>query len=218
MRVLLTEDDKLLADGMITGLKRMGYQVEHCVTAAHTMQALLNSEFSILILDLGLPDGSSVPLIKSLRDNEMGLPILVLTAQDQIETKLTALNNGADDYLVKPIDIRELEARLRVLLRRHNNRRQDVLVSASLSLDLQSHACTVDDQPVSLTRREFVLMKEFMSNPGRVLSREHLEELSYGWEGSNESNALDVHIHNLRKKLPDDTIKTIRGIGFLFSK
>lgn len=218
MRVLLTEDDRLLADGLITGLSRMGYQVEHCSTAAHTMQALLTSEFSMLILDLGLPDGSSVPLIKSLRDHDISLPILVLTAQAQIETKLAALNNGADDYLVKPIDIRELEARLRVLLRRHSNRRQDVLVSESVSLDLQKYECTVDDEPVNLTRREFMLLKEFMSNPDRVMSREHLQELSYGWEGGSESNSLDVHIHNLRKKLPEDTIKTIRGIGFMFSK
>lgn len=218
MRVLLTEDDKLLAEGMVTGLSRMGYQVEHCMTATHTLQALLNSEFAILILDLGLPDGSSVPLIKSLRDNAISLPILVLTAQSQLETKLEALNTGADDYLVKPIDIKELEARLRVLLRRHTNRRQDVLVSASLSLDLQTHECTVEDVAVNLTRREFLLLKEFMMHPGRVMSREHLEELSYGWEGGSESNALDVHIHNLRKKLPDNTIKTIRGIGFMFSK
>jgi len=218
MRILLTEDDKLLAEGLVTGLKRMGYQLEHCNNGKHTLQALLNSEFSLLILDLGLPDGSAVPLIKSIRVNELALPILVLTAQDQLETKLEALNNGADDYLVKPVDIRELEARIRVLLRRRNDRRQDLLVSSNITLDLQAHECSCDDQIVNLTRREFILLKEFMSNPGRVFSREHLEELSYGWEGGSESNALDVHMHNLRKKLPDNVIRTVRGIGFMFIK
>lgn len=218
MRILLTEDDKLLADGLITGLKRLGYQVEHCTNGQHTMQALLTGGFSLLILDLGLPDGSAVPLIKSIRSNELSLPILVLTAQDQIETKLESLNNGADDYLIKPVDIRELEARIRVLLRRSIDHRDDLLISSSITLDTQAHECTYNDKPVKLTRSQYILLRELMTKSGRVLSREYLEDVCHGWDGNTESNSLDVHIHHLRKKLSPEIIRTVRGVGFMFVK
>lgn len=218
LRILLTEDDRLLADGLMTGLKRLGYQVEHCKNGQHTLQALLNGEFSVLVLDLGLPDGSAIPLIKTIREMALRLPILVLTAQDQIESKLDSLNNGADDYIVKPVDIRELEARIRVLLRRHSDQRDDLLVSSSVTLDTQAHECTYNDSVVNLTRSEFILLKEFMTKPGRVLSREHLEDVCHGWQGNTESNSLDVHIHHLRKKLSPDIIRTVRGVGFMFVK
>lgn len=216
MRILLTEDDRLLADGLVTGLKRLGYQVEHCKNGQHTMQALLNGQFSVLVLDLGLPDGSAVPLIKSIRANALSLPILVLTAQDQIETKLESLNNGADDYVIKPVDIRELEARIRVLLRRSIDKRDDLLISSSITLDTQAHECFYNNHLVNLTRSEYILLKELMTKPGRVLSREYLEDVCHGWEGNTESNALDVHIHHLRKKISPETIRTVRGVGFMF--
>ena len=215
MRILLVEDDELLARGMITRLKHMGYQPEHCTTGKQALQAAQASSFELMILDLGLPDGFALDLIRQLRQSGVSMPILVLTAQSQLDTKLTALNSGADDYLVKPIDVLELEARIRVLSRRQQQRRDDSLQLAGISLNLHNHQCQFQQQDVSLTRREFMLLKEFMLKPDRILSRQQLEELSYGWDGDTESNAIEVHIHNLRKKLSPEVIKTVRGVGYM---
>lgn len=213
MRILLVEDDELLARGMITRLKHMGYQPEHCTTGKQALLAAQASSFELMILDLGLPDGFALDLIRQLRQSGVSMPILVLTAQSQLDTKLTALNSGADDYLVKPIDVLELEARIRVLSRRQQQRRDDSLQLAGISLNLHNHQCQFQQQDVSLTRREFMLLKEFMLKPDRILSRQQLEELSYGWDGDTESNAIEVHIHNLRKKLSPEVIKTVRGVA-----
>mgnify|MGYP006200894107 FL=1 len=215
MRILLVEDDELLARGMVTRLKHMGYQPEHCTTGKQALQAAQASSFALMILDLGLPDGFALDLIRQLRQSGVSMPILVLTAQSQLDTKLTALNSGADDYLVKPIDVLELEARIRVLSRRQQQRRDDSLQLAGISLNLHNHQCQFQQQDVSLTRREFMLLKEFMLKPDRILSRQQLEELSYGWDGDTESNAIEVHIHNLRKKLIPEVIKTVRGVGYM---
>lgn len=215
MRILLVEDDELLAQGMITRLKRMGYQPELCTTGKQALLAAEDSGFGLMILDLGLPDGFALDIIRQLRHSGVIMPILVLTAQSQLDTKLTALNSGADDYLVKPIDVLELEARIRVLCRRQQQRTDDNLQLAGINLNLQNHHCQFQRQDVSLTRREFMLLKEFMLKPDRILSRQQLEELSYGWDGDNESNAIEVHIHNLRKKLSADVIKTVRGVGYM---
>ena len=215
MRILLVEDDELLAQGMVTRLKHMGYQPEHCTTGKQALQAAQASSFALMILDLGLPDGFALDLIRQLRQSGVSMPILVLTAQSQLDTKLTALNSGADDYLVKPIDVLELEARIRVLSRRQQQRRDDSLQLAGISLNLHNHQCQFQQQDVSLTRREFMLLKEFMLKPDRILSRQQLEELSYGWDGDTESNAIEVHIHNLRKKLSPEVIKTVRGVGYM---
>jgi two-component system OmpR family response regulator/two-component system response regulator QseB len=215
MRILLVEDDELLAQGMITCLKRMGYQPEHCTTGKQALLAAQDSDFALMILDLGLPDGFALDIIRQLRQSAVVMPILVLTAQGQLETKLTALNTGADDYLVKPIDVLELEARIRVLCRRKEQRIDDSLQLAGISLNLSNHQCQFQQQNVTLTRREFMLLKEFMLKPDRILSRQQLEELSYGWDGETESNAIEVHIHNLRKKLTPEVIKTVRGVGYM---
>lgn len=215
MRILLVEDEELLAKGMITRLKRMGYQPEHCITGKQALQAAQDCSFGLMVLDLGLPDGFALDVVRQLRQNGVSMPILVLTAQDQLETKLTALNDGADDYLVKPIDVLELEARIRALCRRQQQRLDDKLQLAGISLNLHNHQCQFLQQDVTLTRREFMLLKEFMLKPGRILSRQQLEELSYGWDGETESNAIEVHIHNLRKKLAPELIKTVRGVGYM---
>lgn len=215
MRILLVEDDELLAQGMVTRLKRMGYQPEHCTTGKQALLAAQDSSFSLMILDLGLPDGFALDVIKQLRQQGVSMPILVLTAQSQLDIKLTALNSGADDYLVKPIDVLELEARIRVLSRRQQQRTDDNLQLAGISLNLHNHQCSFRQQDISLTRREFMLLKEFMLKPDRILSRQQLEELSYGWDGDTESNAIEVHIHNLRKKLSAEVIKTVRGVGYM---
>ena len=179
------------------------------------IQLLKNTPCQLMILDLGLPDGFALDLIRQLRQSGVSMPILVLTAQSQLDTKLTALNSGADDYLVKPIDVLELEARIRVLSRRQQQRRDDSLQLAGINLNLHNHQCQFQQQDVSLTRREFMLLKEFMLKPDRILSRQQLEELSYGWDGDTESNAIEVHIHNLRKKLSPEVIKTVRGVGYM---
>jgi DNA-binding response OmpR family regulator len=215
MRILLVEDDELLAKGMITRLKRLGYQPELCTTGKQAVLAAQNSDFSLMILDLGLPDGFALDLIRQFRQSGVSMPILVLTAQDQLETKLIALNSGADDYLVKPIDVMELEARIRVLCRRQQQRTDDNLQLAGINLNLNNHHCQFQQQDVTLTRREFMILKEFMLKPDRILSRQQLEELSYGWDGDTESNAIEVHIHNLRKKLAPEVIKTVRGVGYM---
>lgn len=215
MRILLAEDDAYLAEAIVLMLKNLSYQVEHCSTCSQTLHALSMSEFSLLILDLSLPDGFSGHVLKYLRSNKYQLPIMILTALDDIDTKLQLLNDGADDYIVKPFDMRELEVRIRVLFRRKIDRSNDVLEDGFLRLDVLSYRCEFKGEVIPLTRREFLLLKIFFQNKNKVLSRQHLEELIYGWNGNNESNSIEVHIHHLRKKLFPDVIQTVRGFGYI---
>ena len=215
MRILLVEDDLLLAEGIATGLNRLQYKIEHCTSGSQLVSALKTSEFGAVILDLGLLDGSSLPLIEQLRRNAQTVPILVLTALDDIDTKLQALNAGADDYMCKPFDLRELEVRLRVLARRHQDRSDDVLDIAGIRLNLANHRCQYRGEDVTLTNREYLLLREFMQHPDKIRSRQLLEELCYGWDGDIDSNAIEVHIHNLRKKFGSQFVKTIRGVGYM---
>lgn len=215
MRILLVEDDLLLAEGIATGLNRLQYKIEHCTSGSQLVSALKTSEFGAVILDLGLLDGSSLPLIEQLRRNGQTVPILVLTALDDIDTKLRALNAGADDYMCKPFDLRELEVRLRVLARRHQDRTDDVIDIAGIRLNLVNHRCQYRSEDVTLTNREYLLLREFMHHPDKIRSRQLLEELCYGWDGDIDSNAIEVHIHNLRKKFGSQFIKTIRGVGYM---
>lgn len=214
MRILLVEDDQLLAQGLIVALERLHYRVEHCVSGKQALQAAQSSTFDVMILDLGLPDGVALPVIRTLRASQQVLPVLVLTAWDHLDTKIEALDAGADDYVLKPCDVREIEARLRVILRRHQQRQQDVLISNELVLDLQQHTCNYQNKSVHLTSREFLLLKELMLHPGKILSKQRLEEINTGWNGDNEGNSLEVHIHNIRKKTATYVIKTIRGFGY----
>lgn len=215
MRILLVEDDLLLAEGIATGLNRLQYKIEHCTSGSQLVSALKTSEFGAVILDLGLLDGSSLPLIEQFRRNGQTVPILVLTALDDIDTKLRALNAGADDYMCKPFDLRELEVRLRVLARRHQDRTDDVIDIAGIRLNLVNHRCQYRSEDVTLTNREYLLLREFMQHPDKIRSRQLLEELCYGWDGDIDSNAIEVHIHNLRKKFGSQFIKTIRGVGYM---
>lgn len=215
MRILLVEDDQLLAQGLVTALERLHYRVEHCISGNQALQAAQNSLFDVMILDLGLPDGLALPVIKTLRASNQALPILVLTAWDHLETKIDVLDAGADDYVLKPCDVREIEARLRVVHRRHQQRQQDLLISNELTLDIQSHKCCFRNKGVHLTTREFLLLKELMLHPRKILSKQHLEEINTGWNGDNEGNSLEVHIHNIRKKTATYIIKTVRGFGYM---
>lgn len=215
MRILLVEDDLLLTDGIITGLQRQQYNVEHCAKGSQLLSALEVSEFEIVILDLGLLDGSALPLIEQIRRLGHSVPILVLTALDDIDTKLKALNAGADDYMSKPFDLRELEVRIRVLARRHQSRVDDLLFVAGIKLNLENRHCEFNGRTITLTKREFLLLKEFMQHPDKIRTRQHLEELSYGWDGDIDSNAIEVHIHHLRKKFLPSILRTFRGVGYM---
>jgi len=215
MRLLLVEDDLLLAQGLITALQRMSYRVEHCTTGKQALQAVQQSEFDAIILDLGLPDGLALPLIGQLRKLPLNCPILVLTAWDHLDSKIEALNAGADDYVLKPCDVREIEARLRVLVRRHQQRSEDLLSCQQLTMDLQRHQCSYQGKAVHLTSREFLLLKEFMLHPDKILSKDYLDEINTGWNGENESNSVEVHIYNLRRKTANQLIRNIRGVGYM---
>ena len=217
MRLLLVEDDSLIASGIVSGLAKQGYHVDHCSTGRQAESALATDQFALIIFDLGLPDGSAIPLIQRLKKQGLITPILVLTAWDQIDKKVAALDAGADDYMVKPFDLRELEARLRVLVRRQQTRQDDQLQFADLSMDLAAQTASYRGQPLELTRYEWLILKEFMLQPKRIISRDKLEAVCYGWSGEVESNALEVHIHHLRKKTDKHLIRTIRGLGYMLS-
>lgn len=218
MRLLLVEDEQLIADGIVTGLQKQGYQVEHCLTRKQAESALATDTFELIVLDLGLPDGLAIPLISHVRQLGIALPILILTAWDTIEQKVAALNAGADDYMVKPFDLRELEARIRVLVRRQQGRQNDQLQWRGITMDLVNQGVTVQGDIIALTRREWLVLKEFMLHPNRILSREHLESVVYGWDSEVESNAIEVHLHHLRKKLGKDVLRNVRGVGYLLNK
>lgn len=218
MRILLIEDDMLIAEGIVAGLTKLGYHVDHCISRQQAESALRTDKFQLLILDLGLPDGLAIPLIEKLKTQGTSAPILVLTAWDDVDKKVAALDAGADDYMVKPFDLRELEARIRVLVRRHQGRQNDKLRWRNLLIDLASHDVYIDERAVPLTRREWLILKEFMLNPKRILSREHLESVVYGWEADVESNAIEVHLHHLRKKLGRDLLRNVRGVGYILNQ
>ncbi|WP_421852225.1 response regulator [Marinomonas sp.] len=215
MRILVVEDDLSLADGLVTALKREGYTVDLLHDGIHALEALANEVFDLVVLDLGLPRLDGLAVLKQLRANSNGVPVLILTARDALEDRVTGLDLGADDYLVKPFDVIELKARARALLRRSYGRTISEIHYKGLVLFPASHKVTYQDKDVNLTRREYSLLHELVSQPGYVFTRDVLQQLMYGWGDDVESNALEVHIHHLRKKLFPELIRTIRGIGYV---
>jgi two-component system response regulator QseB len=218
MRILLVEDDELLGDGVHAGLSHYGYTVDWLKDGKAASQALKTETFDLIVLDLGLPKKSGLEVLSELRANGINTPVLILTAHETIEDRVKGLDSGADDYLTKPFDLDELSARIRALQRRFASRAAPMLTYGSLSLDPASHIVTMDGTPVNLPRREFALLQKLLENAGHVLSRDLLMQSLYGWEEEVDSNALEVHIHNLRKKLGGDFIKTIRGVGYMAEK
>jgi len=218
MQILLVEDDLLLADGLRTALRREGFSVNHVATGKDALVTLVTNQPDIVILDLGLPDMDGLGVLKQLRAGDKSPHIMILTARDATEDKVSGLDLGADDYLVKPFEMLELLARLRALERRTGAARDSVITNGQVNLDTLSHSVSVDDEQLDLPRREFMLLKALMENPGRVLSRESLEEKLYGWGEELASNSIEVHIHHLRKKIRPDFIKTVRGVGYTVSK
>ncbi len=218
MRILLVEDDTLLGDGIKAGLKHAGFAVDWVQDGTMAKLALESEEYALLVLDIGLPNISGLDLLKWLRQRGSDLPVLMLTARDTVADRVGGLDSGADDYLVKPFDLDELVARLRALLRRSAGKANPVLQHGGVVLDMAAHAVAVHGMPVELSAREFSLLHELLQNSGRVLSREQLEQRLYGWGEEVESNSVEVHIHHLRKKLGNDLIRTVRGVGYTVDK
>lgn len=215
MRILLAEDDKLLGDGLRAGLRGLGFQVDWVRDGAAAERELRSQAHAAAVLDLGLPYRDGLDVLSALRREGHAVPVLVLTARDAIGERIRGLDSGADDYVVKPVDLHELAARLRALVRRAHGQPRDRLQWHGLALDPAARQVERDGQPVALSAREFDLLHALMLNAGRVLSREQLEQHLYSWGREVDSNAIEVHVHHLRRKLGSGTIRTVRGIGYL---
>ena len=218
MRILLVEDDPELGDGLTVGLRQAGFTVDWLADGQAADQALQGESFDLVVLDLGLPRLSGMQLLKQARQRGDDLPILILTARDAIGDKVAGLDAGADDYLVKPIDLDELSARIRAPSRRRAGRAAPLLSHGQLTMDPATYRVTLAGQPVDLSSREFSLLQLLLENAGRVLTRSQLEQSLYGWQGEPDSNVLDVHIHHLRKKLGSELIRNLRGVGYTIPK
>ncbi|MDE9395089.1 response regulator [Pseudomonas aeruginosa] len=214
MHVLLTEDDDLIASGIVAGLNAQGLTVDRVASAADTQALLQVARFDVLVLDLGLPDEDGLRLLQRLRQQGVDLPVLVLTARDAVTDWVAGLQAGADDYLLKPFDLRELGARLHTLQRRSAGRCVNVIEHGRLSYDPSTRETWLDGRPVELSRREQALLQALLNNRGRILSGEQLKDSVYGFGDEVESNALNVHIHHLRRKLGNAIVQTVRGLGY----
>jgi DNA-binding response OmpR family regulator len=218
MKLLLVEDDALLGDGVRAGLKQAGFAVDWVQDGLAAKVALDSEDYDLLVLDLGLPKLSGMELLKSVRAKRASLPVLILTARDTVADRVAGLNAGADDYLVKPFDLDELIARLNALLRRSAGQVELTLQHGAIELTPASHQVRLAGKDVSMSAREFSLLHTLLLHTGRVHSREQLEQTLYGWGEEVESNAVEVHVHHLRKKLGSDLIRTLRGVGYVIDK
>ena len=218
MRILLVEDDPQLGDGLTVGLRQAGFAVDWVKDGSAADHALKSESFDLAVLDLGLPRLSGMELLKRLRGRGQDLPVLILTARDATVEKIAGLDSGADDYLVKPVDLDELAARIRALARRAGGRAAPVLHHGNLTLDPAARRVSLAGAPVDLSAREFAVLQTLLENAGRVMTRAQLEGAIYGWKDEPDSNALEVHIHHLRRKLGADFVKTLRGVGYIVEK
>ena len=218
MRILLVEDDELLGNGLQVGLQQSGYAADWVKDGQAAELFLGAGTYDLMILDIGLPKRSGLEVLRTLRNGGSDLPVLILTARDTVEDKVAGLDSGADDYLVKPFDLDELTARIRALLRRRSGRAEPVIRHRDIVLDPASHVVTRAGQPVELPPREFAVLLQLLEHRGRVLSRAQLEQNLYSWKDEVDSNAVEVHIHHLRKKFGAELIRTIRGVGYVIDK
>ncbi len=217
MRILLAEDDSMLGDGLRAGLRQMGFQVDWVRDGVAAERELRAVDYAAAVLDLGLPGKDGMEVLQALRAARNTTPVLVLTARDAVPDRIRGLDAGADDYVLKPVDLHELAARLRSLVRRSHGVAQDILQAGALSLDPSARQVTWMDEAVPLSTREFDLLHTLMRSAGRVLSREQLEQQMYSWGLEVESNTIEVHIHHLRRKLQADVIQTVRGVGYMLN-
>jgi len=218
MKLLLVEDDPLLGDGLRAALDKAGFAVTWLRDGRTALGALETGIFAAMVLDIGLPVLGGMEVLHKLRAEGNSLPVLILTARDTTRDKVMSLDRGADDYLVKTADMEELVARLRALIRRSGRSSGAALSVADLTLDLAAHTVTRQGQVISVSSREFAVLRALMEGAGRILTRDQLETSIYGWNRNVDSNAVEVHIHNLRLKLGADSIKTVRGVGYTIAK
>lgn len=218
MRILVIEDDRLLGDALHAGLAQRGYAVDWVQDGEQGDTALKTETYAAVVLDLGLPRLSGLELLRRLRNAGNAVPVLILTARDAVNDRVTGLDSGADDYLVKPFDLDELAARLRALTRRGRGEASAVLRVQELELDPAGRRARFRGKDIELSAREFDLLHELMLNAGRVLSRQQLEQKLYSWGEEIESNAIEVYIHHLRRKLAPELVRTVRGVGYLLPR
>lgn len=214
MRILLVEDDALLGDGIQKSLSHLGFTVDWMRDGKQGENALTSEEYAAVVLDLGLPQQDGLTLLQSVRAQGVRTPILILTARDDKLDKLKGFNLGADDYVIKPIDMEELAARLRALIRRSAGRASPHIKIGSVEIDPDARQAWHEGKPVELSAKEFAVLELLVQNAGRVLTRAQLEQSLYGWGDSADSNTIEVFIHHLRKKLGSGFIQTLRGIGY----
>ncbi|MDK2643245.1 response regulator [Vibrio vulnificus] len=218
MRLLLIEDDTLLGQSMVTSLSRHGYTVDWLEKGSGVTSALKTEDFTAVILDLTLPDIDGLDVLRNIRSAGFNLPVVILTARDDIKDRVQGLDRGADDCLGKPFALEELLARLRVVIRRQSGSATEVIEVGELSLSLSDQSIRYQEAVLKLTRNEFKILAALMTNAGRVMSKDQLQQSLHGWDDSASDNAIEVHIHNLRKKAPNVPIKNIRGVGYIIEK
>lgn len=218
MRILLAEDDPLLGDGLRAGLRQLGFVVDWVRDGVAAERELNDGGHEAAVLDLGLPMKDGMDVLSAVRSRGVRIPVLVLTARDAVPDRIRGLDSGADDYVVKPVDLHELAARLRALVRRAHGQPDEQLSVQGVVLDAAKRQVSLDGQAVTLSSREFDVLHALMLADGRVLSREQLEQRIYGWGQEVESNAVEVHIHHLRRKLKPELIQTVRGVGYAIAR
>jgi len=218
MRLLLVEDDPMIGASVQKGLRQDGFAVDWVRDGHAAELAVANEVYDLLLLDLGLPKKDGLDVLETLRERGNATPVLVLTARDAVADRVKGLDSGADDYLVKPFDLDELDARIRALLRRQSGRSEPLIRHGELTLDPSTHQATLRGAELALTAREFALLQILLERPGAILSRAQLEEHLYGWGEEIESNVVEVYVHSLRKKLGTDFIRNVRGVGYMIPK
>ena len=214
MRILLVEDDRMIAEGVRKALRGEGFAVDWVQDGEAALNAVSGEPYDLVLLDLGLPKRDGLDVLRTLRKRALSVPVLIVTARDAVADRVKGLDAGADDYLVKPFDLDELGARMRALIRRQAGRSDSTIRHGTLTLDPASHQVTLDGAPVALSAREFALLAALLARPGAVLSKSQLEEKMYGWGEEIGSNTIDVYVHTLRRKLGQDFIRNVRGVGY----
>ena len=220
MRILLVEDDKMIAEAVSNGLKTARYAVDWVNNGNTAEQALNSQQYDLVLLDLGLPGQDGLQVLKHLRQDKNNTPVLIVTARDDLDSRLAGLDGGADDYIIKPFDLSELLARIRAVLRRQSGQSTPLLNNGAITLNPTNYQVTLADQsmPIELSNKEFAILQALMTRPGIIHSRADLEDKIYAWGDEVESNAIDFLIHALRKKIGKEHIKNVRGVGWLVSK
>jgi DNA-binding response OmpR family regulator len=218
MRILLIEDDPMIGKALVRGLSDQGMTVDWVRNGAEGSAALAHAEHAVVLIDIGLPEMSGIDVLKAARTAGVLMPALVITARDGLDDRIAGLDLGADDYIVKPFELRELVARMRAVLRRHNGQAQSLITSGEIKLDLATHQTRYRSTEHILSAREFALLQALMQRPGAILSRAQIEQQIYGWGEEVESNAVDVLIHGIRKKFDKDIIRNVRGAGWMVVK